>query len=173
MPPRHENHGRDARVDVYLVNTNQRIESPLSAFPAHYLPLSGRLDLPRSSRTVTVGCAGGRVHACGSYCARMLIPRWRCCMKPMMALSMTFASPVAMKPPRVIASWIGSRQRAPMSASLGNQSKNAARSLGTIFWPVKNAKVDHPGNLGGHETWKDAGSWQHRRSIRMSCANAR
>jgi hypothetical protein len=33
--------------------------------------------------------------------------------------------------------------------------------------------MGHPGNLGGHETWEDARSWRHRRSIRMSCANAR
>jgi hypothetical protein len=33
--------------------------------------------------------------------------------------------------------------------------------------------LGHPGNLGGHETWEDARSWRHRRSIRMSCANAR
>ena len=33
--------------------------------------------------------------------------------------------------------------------------------------------VGHPGNLGGHETWEDAGSWRHRRSIPMSCVNAR
>jgi hypothetical protein len=33
--------------------------------------------------------------------------------------------------------------------------------------------VAHPGNLGGHETWEDAGSWRHRRSTPMSCANAR
>ena len=34
-------------------------------------------------------------------------------------------------------------------------------------------KLGHPGNLGGHETWEDAGSWRHRRSIPMSCVNAR
>jgi hypothetical protein len=61
-------------------------------------------------------------------------------MKPMMALSMTFASPVAMKPLLAMAFRIGSRQRPPMSASLGNQSRNGARSLGTIFWPVKKLK---------------------------------
>jgi hypothetical protein len=33
--------------------------------------------------------------------------------------------------------------------------------------------LSHPGNLGGHETWEDARSWRHRKSIRMSCANAR
>ena len=34
-------------------------------------------------------------------------------------------------------------------------------------------ELGHPGNFGGHETWEDAGSWRHRRSTRMSCANAR
>ena len=29
----------------------------------------------------------------------------------------------------------------------------------------------HPGNLGGHETWEDAGSWRHSGSTPMSCAN--
>src|SRR6266702_2495607 len=52
-------------------------------------------------------------------------------MKPMMALSITFASPVAMKPPRSIAAWIWSRHCPPTSARRGNQSRNAARSLGT------------------------------------------
>ena len=59
----------------------------------------------------------------------------------MMALSMTFASPVAMKPPRRIAWPIGSRQRVPISASRGNQSRKATLSLGTAFWPVKKEKV--------------------------------
>ncbi len=34
-------------------------------------------------------------------------------------------------------------------------------------------QVGHPGNLGGSDSWEDAGSWRHRRSTRMSCANAR
>jgi hypothetical protein len=33
--------------------------------------------------------------------------------------------------------------------------------------------LDRPGNLGGPETWEDAGSWRHRRGTRMSCAGAR
>ena len=33
--------------------------------------------------------------------------------------------------------------------------------------------LGHPGNLGGHETWEDAGSWRHSGNTRMSCANAR
>jgi hypothetical protein len=33
--------------------------------------------------------------------------------------------------------------------------------------------LGHPGNLGGSDSWEDAGSWRHRRSTRMSCANAR
>jgi hypothetical protein len=56
----------------------------------------------------------------------------------MMALSMIFASPVAMKPPRRMASWIGCWHRDPMSASCGNQVRNAARSPATLIWPVKN-----------------------------------
>ncbi len=38
---------------------------------------------------------------------------------------------------------------------------------------VTSGGLGHPGNLGGHETWEDARSWRHRRSTRMSCANAR
>jgi transposase len=30
----------------------------------------------------------------------------------------------------------------------------------------------HPANLGGHETWEDAGSWRHGRRTPMSCGNA-
>ncbi|HEY1626429.1 MAG TPA: hypothetical protein VGG16_21800 [Streptosporangiaceae bacterium] len=38
---------------------------------------------------------------------------------------------------------------------------------------IKTASLGHPGNLGGRETWEDAGSWRHRRSTPMSCVNAR
>jgi APA family basic amino acid/polyamine antiporter len=34
-------------------------------------------------------------------------------------------------------------------------------------------RLIHPGNLGGRETWEDAGSWRHRKSTPMSCVNAR
>ena len=33
--------------------------------------------------------------------------------------------------------------------------------------------VDHPGNLGGSDTWEDSGPWRHSGSIRRSCVNAR
>jgi len=33
--------------------------------------------------------------------------------------------------------------------------------------------VDHPGNLGGSDSWEDAGPWQHRRGTRTSCVSAR
>jgi hypothetical protein len=33
--------------------------------------------------------------------------------------------------------------------------------------------LGRPGNLGGCDTWEDAGSWRHRRSTPMSCVNAR
>jgi hypothetical protein len=46
----------------------------------------------------------------------------------MMALSMIFASPVAMKPPRRMASWIGCWHRDPMSPNCGNQARKAACS---------------------------------------------
>jgi phosphatidylserine/phosphatidylglycerophosphate/cardiolipin synthase-like enzyme len=32
--------------------------------------------------------------------------------------------------------------------------------------------VDRPGNLGGSDSWEDAGPWRHRRSTPMNCANA-
>jgi hypothetical protein len=33
--------------------------------------------------------------------------------------------------------------------------------------------VDHPGNLGGSDSWEDAGPWQHRRGTQTSCVSAR
>jgi SAM-dependent methyltransferase len=33
--------------------------------------------------------------------------------------------------------------------------------------------VDHPGNLGGSDSWEDAGPWRHRGSTQMSSASAR
>src|SRR5271166_5027896 len=33
--------------------------------------------------------------------------------------------------------------------------------------------LDHPGKVGGSDTWEDSGSWQHRRSTPTSCVNAR
>jgi len=32
--------------------------------------------------------------------------------------------------------------------------------------------LDHPGNLGGSDTWEDSGPWRHSGSIRRSCVNA-
>jgi hypothetical protein len=49
----------------------------------------------------------------------------------------------------------------------------AAHLAGPLTVPGSGNSVGHPGNLGGHETWEDARSWRHRRSTRMSCANAR
>jgi len=42
-------------------------------------------------------------------------------------------------------------------------------------WPGKEPvdDLDHPGNLGGSDSWEDAGSWRHSGSTRMICANAR
>jgi transposase len=34
-------------------------------------------------------------------------------------------------------------------------------------------QVDRPGNLGGSDSWEDAGLWRHSGSTQMSCANAR
>jgi hypothetical protein len=59
----------------------------------------------------------------------------------MMALSMTFASLVAMNAPCWMASRIGRSHRDPMSASCGNQLRKEARSLATIIWQVKNLKT--------------------------------
>ena len=39
--------------------------------------------------------------------------------------------------------------------------------------PRQPEQLGHPGNLGGRETWEDAGSWRHRRSTPMSCVNVR
>lgn len=59
----------------------------------------------------------------------------------MIALSITFAGPAAMNPPLSVASSIGWRQRAPISAKSGNQASQAWRSLRTDFWPVKKVNV--------------------------------
>jgi hypothetical protein len=39
--------------------------------------------------------------------------------------------------------------------------------------PAYRTLVDHPGNLGGSDSWEDAGPWQHRRGTRTSCVSAR
>jgi hypothetical protein len=33
--------------------------------------------------------------------------------------------------------------------------------------------VDHPGESGGPQTWKDEGPWRHSGNTRRSCGNAR
>ena len=37
----------------------------------------------------------------------------------------------------------------------------------------RSSSVDHPGKVGGSDTWEDSESWQHRRSTPTSCVNAR
>ena len=37
----------------------------------------------------------------------------------------------------------------------------------------QNLRLDRPGNLGGSDSWEDAGPWRHSGSIRRSCASAR
>jgi integrase/recombinase XerD len=39
--------------------------------------------------------------------------------------------------------------------------------------PPDRGGLDHPGNLGGSDTWEDAEPWWHRRGTRMSCVIAR
>ena len=39
--------------------------------------------------------------------------------------------------------------------------------------PGQSARLDHPGKVGGSDTWEDSESWQHRRSTPTSCVNAR
>jgi hypothetical protein len=59
------------------------------------------------------------------------------------------------------------------SAILGlNPGRRGAQPSGALSRPAGRT-VGHPGNLGGHETWEDSGSWRHSGSTRMSCANAR
>jgi hypothetical protein len=38
--------------------------------------------------------------------------------------------------------------------------------LGLCMVRVKPVRVDRPGNLGGSDSWEDAGSWRHSGSIR-------
>jgi hypothetical protein len=37
-------------------------------------------------------------------------------------------------------------------------------------WPT-GVTVDHPGKVGGSDTWEDSESWQHRRSTPLSCVS--
>jgi hypothetical protein len=48
-----------------------------------------------------------------------------------------------------------------------------ARDRGPILRPPPPEIMDHPGNLGGSDSWKDAGPWRHRGSTRRSSASAR
>jgi hypothetical protein len=60
-------------------------------------------------------------------------------MKPMMALSITLLLPVAMKPPRLMVSRIGSWHRVPILASWGNQSREGGAVIGDHFLPGEEA----------------------------------
>jgi len=46
-------------------------------------------------------------------------------------------------------------------------------TLRTRIIRTKFGALDHPGNLGGSDSWKDAGPWRHRGSTRRSSASAR
>ena len=52
---------------------------------------------------------------------------------------------------------------------------NDLASVTVALGPLSNLEgaVDHPGNLGGSDTWEDSGPWWHSGSIRTSCVNAR
>jgi hypothetical protein len=42
------------------------------------------------------------------------------------------------------------------------------------YWNLRTVEtLDHPGKVGGSDTWEDSESWQHRRSTPTSCVNAR
>jgi hypothetical protein len=46
-------------------------------------------------------------------------------------------------------------------------------SLYQAWAALHRGDMDHPGNLGGSDSWEDAGPWRHRGSIQMSSASAR
>jgi hypothetical protein len=48
-----------------------------------------------------------------------------------------------------------------------------AAGRGPCLTAIRHGQLGHPGNLGGSDSWEDAGPWRHRRSTRMNCANAR
>ena len=93
------------------------------------------------------------------------------------ARSLTWCSLPASSPPTPCATLAAAarcRSGGPekrSSARWPTPARSLIRLPGT--GPPPMSCLDHPGNLGGHETWKDAGSWQHRGSTRMSCASAR
>jgi hypothetical protein len=77
----------------------------------------------------------------------------------------------------------GPHPTAARVAGFDTTTEDASLTLRAVidYWwaPFHDAKrdgpprVDHPGNLGGSDPWKDAESCRHRRSTRTSCASAR
>ena len=47
------------------------------------------------------------------------------------------------------------------------------RAVKMVFEIRERDGMDRPGNLGGSDSWEDAGSWRHSGSTPRSCASAR
>ena len=67
--------------------------------------------------------------------------------------------------------WIQVRDVRAEHARLAAAGVPVIREPVTEPWGL--AEMDHPGNLGGSDSWKDAGPWRHRGSTRRSSASAR
>jgi hypothetical protein len=64
--------------------------------------------------------------------------------------------------------------QAPLMAELADTGADGDRDLIVAAQALLDLiGVDHPGNLGGSDSWEDARSWRHSGGTRMSCANAR
>jgi hypothetical protein len=61
----------------------------------------------------------------------------------------------------------------PKSAPPGSTTTQDSARTATPPTATSTGTLDHPGNLGGSDTWEDSGPWRHSGSIRRSCVNAR
>src|SRR6185437_15895689 len=59
------------------------------------------------------------------------------------------------------------RSGGPVLPPLSACEMRARQALVVLAWSGDG--LGHPGNLGGHETWEDAGSWRYSENTRMSC----
>ena len=59
----------------------------------------------------------------------------------------------------------------PVTGGVDTHDTGSSRTAAAA--PRTSPDVDRPGNLGGSDSWEDAGSWRHSGSIRRSCASAR
>ena len=59
------------------------------------------------------------------------------------------------------------------NGSTGKYHVNLVASNRQVIATSEAYELDRPGNLGGSDSWEDAGSCRHSGSTLMSCASAR